>query len=152
MTSTVAAPPAPKFEQTMAGLVALLRSTPGDEPVKNSMLLDWVLPLLEDARDEVHSLVSEVTDQLDAVVDGMDDANDDSAANEAAARQVVVALVGFASLVLQRANWMGKDMNLLPTCPPDLVGEFTKVKMLVQTWGGLGDEDGDDAQPAGAQP
>lgn len=129
---------APRFEQTMQGLLSMLQSMPRDEAVTNGFLMDWLLPLFEDARDEYHSLATENSDQIAVLAEEVDEVADN--ASEAprpvdeGTRQVVIAAVGLAAVAYQRAGWMDKDLKITSKCPKDLAEEYTKVQKFVQAW------------------
>lgn len=122
----------PKFEQTLQGLLALLQSQPRDGAVTNATLVDWLLPLFEDARDEYHALAAENAEQIATVADEIDDADADGP--DEGSRQVVAALAGMLSMAMQRAGWMSDQMAPTDKCPKDLAEEFGKVQMFVQAW------------------
>lgn len=116
----------------MQGMLALLQALPRDTAVTNGTLLDWLLPLFEDARDEYHALATDNSDQIEAVVLGLESARAEAA--DDATRQVVVAAVGLAALAYQRSGWMNKDLGFTMGCPKDMAEEFTKVQVMVQAW------------------
>lgn len=132
MTDTQIEAP-PKFEQTMKGLLSLIQSLPRDGAVTNAVLVDWLLPLFEDARDEYHSLASENSDQIASVAEEVEAASAGDGPDEQS-RQVVLALAGILSMSLQRMGWMDKNMVVTSKCPKDLADEFSKVQTFVQAW------------------
>lgn len=124
----------PRFEQTMQGLLDLLKALPRDGAVTVSMLTDWLLPLFEDARDEYHALAESAVDQVTDVIDELDES---TAAIDTGTRQVVFAAVGLAIMAYKRAGWIDDksgQMELTARCPKDLSDEYAKVQSLVQLW------------------
>lgn len=126
----------PRFEQTMQGLLSMLQALPRDTPVTNGMLVDWVLPLFEDAREEYHALSSENLDQIAALADdvaAVDDDKEDGAIDEGA-RRVVIAAVGLAALAYKRSGWLDDSLKITSKCPKDLAEEYDRVQKFVQAW------------------
>lgn len=131
---------APRFEQNMQGLLSMLQAMPRDAPVTVSTLIDWVLPLFDDARDEYHALTAETIDQMTelaedvAVLDEQVGEQKNSPEIDEGARRVVVAAIGLAALAYKRAGWLGDDLKTNSKCPKDLAEEYERVQKFVQAW------------------
>lgn len=155
MTSTTAEKTeTPKFEQTMQGLLAMLQSLPRDGAVTNATLVDWLLPLFEDARDEYHSLASENSEQIAELTDAVDEIDAGNTPTiDAGTRNVVLSLVALLATAYQRAGWLNADATTLtPGCPKDLSEAFENAQTMVRTWASTVTIDADDeADDTGAE-
>ena len=143
MTTTTTAP---KFEQTMQGMLALIQSLPRDAAITNGFLLDWLLPLFEDARDEYHALSTENADQIAVLSDEVDAIDPDGAPRiDAGTRNVILSLVALLATAYQRAGWLGPDASTLtPMCPKELAEAFENAQTMVKSWAASVTIDADD--------
>lgn len=129
---------APRFEQTMQAVIGVLNGLPRDGVVTNGFLMDWLLPLFEEARDEYYSMATENADQIavlsDEVSEVADNIADEPREIDEGTRQVITAAVGLAAVAYQRAGWMDAELKITSKCPKDLSDEYTKLQKFVQAW------------------
>lgn len=134
--ATTSSASTPRFEQTMQGLLAMLQALPRDIPVTNGMLVDWVLPLFEDARDEYHALTSDNLEQISSLADDVASIEQDRepAGVDEGARRVVIAAIGLAAMAYKRSGWLDDDFKTTSKCPKDLADEYARVQKFVEAW------------------
>lgn len=135
-----------KFEKNLGGLVAQLAGKPGAEPVQVTTLRDWLLPLIEDLRDEYHEMHADALAMMSA--DAEDDDDRDDIIDQS--RVVVTSLVGLVTLTFRRVGWADENGNVTPSCPPELAMELARLKELVTEWAARVATDEDDAAEGGA--
>jgi hypothetical protein len=140
-----------KFEKNLGGLVAQLAGRSGTEPVQVTTLRDWLLPLIEDLRDEYHEMHADTLAMFDAMDDEEDDDRDEVIEQS---RVVVTSLVGLITLTFRRVGWSDANGDVTASCPPELALELARLKELVTDWAARvapGEGDGGDDTDGGSQ-